>query len=210
VTAPAHERGAWLLALAAVAVAVLVLVATPSPQRASEPVRWADLQPPPEAPLHPWRWIVIHHSGSANDDAEIIDRYHEKGRGWDGIGYHFVVGNGVRMPLGRIEATFRWRGQIHGAHAGAGRAQEPYNQDGIGICLVGDYRDQGPDPYLEQRAVELCARLIERIPTLNPDAILGHNQVPGKDTLCPGAKVDIARLRALVRAELARGATSPP
>jgi len=34
--------------------------------------------------------------------------------------------------------------------------------------------------------------------------------VPGKDTLCPGAKVDIARLRALVRAELARGAAAPP
>ncbi len=163
---------------------------------------WSVLAPAQDAPLRPWRWIVLHHSGESRGDAASIDVAHEQGRGWDGIGYHFVIGNGAPMPRGRIEATFRWRGQREGAHAGGGDAQRPYNQMGIGICVIGDYRAAALDARVEARLVELCALLVRECPTLAAERIIGHRDVPGKATACPGA-IDLHRLRTLVMARLA-------
>jgi len=208
--APPLDRGTRFLAVIAVLalVAVLVWVVSRPQVPHSEPLTWSAIAPPPATAIHPWRFIVLHHSASRGGDAQGIDRDHQTQNGWDGIGYHFVVGNGVDMPLGRIEATFRWRQQSHGAHAGTLPLQKTFNTDGLGVCVIGNYEQQALEPFAERRLVELCAQLIDRIPTLSVGRIIGHRDVPGKSTACPGRGIDLERVRFLVRQELlARGLT---
>ena len=169
--------------------------------RSREPLTWALLAPPADQPMRPWNAIVIHHSASLHGSTASFDRDHRK-RGWDGIGYHFLIGNGVDMPEGQVDATFRWHQQREGAHAGASPLAQPYNDLGIGICLVGNFDLNPPSAYQEQRLARLCAVLIRHIPGANLARIIGHREVPGKDTKCPGQYLDIEHLRALVRQQL--------
>ncbi|MCD6365347.1 MAG: N-acetylmuramoyl-L-alanine amidase, partial [Planctomycetes bacterium] len=98
----------------------------------------ADTMHPWYAPdTRKWRHIVIHHSATDAGSAEAFDRAH-RGRGWDELGYHFVIDNGRGGPDGRVEVGGRWRKQKHGAHCGRTRGNE-FNEHGIGICVVGDF-----------------------------------------------------------------------
>jgi hypothetical protein len=168
-----------------------------------QPLVWQDLLPARDVALRPWRWIVIHHSATPGGTAAGIDHEHRDIRGWEGIGYHLLIGNGRGTAEGRIEATFRWRGQETGAHAGPAPAQQPYNELGIGLCIIGDYRHSPPSPLVERRMVELCALLIRNCPNLSVASIIGHGEVPGKNTECPGGAVDLVRVRRLVGERLA-------
>ncbi len=170
-------------------------------QRSEDPITWEALAPPAEVPMRPWRAIVIHHSASRHDTTASIDRWHRK-RGWDGIGYHFVIGNGREMAEGQIDPTFRWKRQREGAHAGSAPASKPLNETGIGICLIGNFAEDQPGDWQVQRLVKLCAVLIGHLPNLSTAAIIGHRDVPGKDTDCPGRNLDIERIRYLVRQRL--------
>lgn len=49
--------------------------------------------------------IIINCSDSDWGDAEVIDEWHRE-RGWDGIGYHYIICNG--RPKNRTFTTF-WR-----------------------------------------------------------------------------------------------------
>lgn len=173
------------------------------PHRAQEPITWTTLAPAPEIALRPWNAIVIHHSDSRRDTTASIDRWHRK-RGWDGIGYHFVVGNGREMTDGQVDPTFRWRLQREGAHAGSAPLSKPLNEAGIGICLIGNFDLDQPGDWQIERVVDLCSVLIRHLPGLNPARIIGHRDVPGKQTDCPGKNLDIERLRFLVRQRLER------
>lgn len=138
----------------------------------------------PDAEIREWEYIVIHHTASTTGSVESIHELHSKkkdksGNHWLGIGYHFVIGNGSGMPDGAIETTFRWREQMHGAHAGA----KKYNQKGIGICLVGNFENQPPSPA-QLAAVKKLVGVLKteyRIPSEN---VQGHRDV--KATACPG------------------------
>ncbi len=204
--APPPEFGLRIIAVIVVIILIGILTWTVSRPMGiqAEPLVWESIAPPQSTPIHPWRWIVIHHSASRRGNAQIIDNEHLNQRGWDGIGYHFVIGNGIDMPQGRIEGTFRWRLQQHGAHAGPKPEQKPYNQDGIGICVIGHYDQEKLSPLIEARLVELCAQLIDHTPTLSVGRIIGHKDVPGKVTACPGQAIDLERIRYLVRQELQR------
>lgn len=126
-----------------------------------------------------WNYIVVHHSGTDSGSEAAFDRYHRQVRGWRGVGYDFVIGNGNGTPDGVIEVTFRWEKQIAGAHAGVDR----YNQHGIGICLVGDFARNRPTSRQMDSLVQLVSYLQDRchIPS---SCILGHRHV--KSTRCPG------------------------
>ncbi len=190
--------------------AILLLLLNAQPPEIVGAPTWAELCPPPGTPMHAWKWLVIHHSATRDGDVERFDASQRRDRGWDSIGYHFVVGNGHPMVLGSIEPTVRWWQQIHGAHAGSGEQQHIYNVDGLGICIVGDYEHDQLDPVVEAQVVRLCAVLIRHVPSLGgPDAIIGHRDVPGKQTLCPGKNVDIARIRQLVADALDKPEAEP-
>jgi len=65
---------------------------------------------------------VIHHTASHDVSVEEIDRWHKE-RGWDGIGYHYVIRKNGRVETGRS----LWK---QGAHA-KGRNNQ------VGIALTG-------------------------------------------------------------------------
>ncbi|MGE5280643.1 MAG: N-acetylmuramoyl-L-alanine amidase [Deltaproteobacteria bacterium] len=146
---------------------------------------------PGAAPLRPvipvfrpgkWRYIVIHHSVTDNGDATSLDVIHRR-RGFDrGLGYHFVIDNGTTTRVdGQIEASPRWIKQMDGAHCNAGGM----NQCGIGICLVGDFTHHEPT-RAQMDSLVLLVNTLRKHYHIPLNRIIGHRDVPGKNTACPG------------------------
>ncbi len=151
----------------------------------------------PEASAREWRYLVIHHTASSAGSVESIHEAH-LGRGWQGIGYHFLIGNGNGMGDGEIEPTFRWREQLHGAHAG----KDEYNQHGIGICLVGNFQDSHPSAAQLTAVKQLVATLKAEY-GLASSQVIAHKDV--KATACPGKNFPLADIS---RSDLASGVMS--
>lgn len=151
--------------------------------------RWDE---PPATTGREWRAIVVHHSASSVGNARTFHAWH-LGRGWDGLGYHFVIGNGAGMGDGEVAVGWRWVAQREGAHAG----ETFHNQHGIGICLVGDFESAEPSPAQWAALVGLVRRLALDH-AIGADAILGHRQVK-QSTACPGGQFPLERLRAELR-----------
>ena len=138
----------------------------------------------PEVASRRWETIVLHHSATEGATVEAIDAAHRQrtdanGQPWLGIGYHFVVGDGRGLADGVIEPTFRWRDQLHGAHAG----DRAHNDSGIGICLVGNFDEYPPTPRQLAATKKLIADLRA---TYDIDAagVLVHRELSA--TNCPG------------------------
>jgi hypothetical protein len=158
----------------------------------------------PIAAVRPWRWIVIHHSASPAGSMTLFDKEH-RAKGWDGVGYHFVIGNGTASGDGQIEVTPRWPAQKWGAHAKT--IDNRYNEYGIGICLVGNFDSARPTAKQMQSLSRLTAYLMQtyRISSSN---IVGHRDT--KPTDCPGRNLDIAAVRNLAGRGLADSGESQP
>ncbi len=157
-----------------------------------------------------WQVIVVHHSTTPRDTPKSMDEYHRRIRGWsNGLGYHFVIGNGVNYGDGAIYVGSRWKQQIQGAHCAGGagtyfgvrRPDNFFNEHGIGICLVGNFEKSAPTARqiaaLERLITFLCSET-----GIAPPRIYGHGEVTGK-TACPG-KILKSRL-VQVRRDVARG-----
>ncbi len=144
----------------------------------------------PQAPLNHWVWIIIHHSDSDYGSAAIIDRWH-RDRGFDELGYHFVIGNGTNSGDGQIEVGPRWVKQKWGAHDNA--LDNRFNISGIGICLVGNFNKTHPTMAQRRSLIRLIVYLMRtyRIPLSH---VLGHGET--KDTQCPGRNLRPADVRA--------------
>jgi hypothetical protein len=143
----------------------------------------------PQAKARPWKYIVIHHSATPDGNAAKFDREH-KAKGWDELGYHFVVDNGRGGPDGRVEVGPRWPKQKWGAHAKT--PDNRFNEQGIGICLVGNFENGRPTAKQMQATVRLVAWLMQtyNIPAKN---VIGHDDT--KSTLCPGRYMNLAQVR---------------
>ena len=131
-----------------------------------------------------WKTIVLHHSATRGGDVATIDAEHRKhrdrsGNPWLGIGYHFVVGNGQKMADGEVQATFRWHKQLPGAHAG----NRDHNDNGIGICLIGNF-DQAPPTDRQVAAVRSLVKTLAERYAITRDGLVRHSDVQA--TLCPG------------------------
>jgi N-acetylmuramoyl-L-alanine amidase len=131
-----------------------------------------------------WKYIVIHHSATARGNATSFGHSHRR-RGWDELGYHFVIDNGKGGPDGRIEVGSRWTKQKWGAHTG-GTPNNEYNNHGIGICLVGDFSHSMPSGAQVASLEQLVRKLASRY-NIDPDNIIGHREGPNATTACPGA-----------------------
>jgi len=137
-------------------------------------------------PSRKWTSIVLHHSATRGGDVASIDAVHRRqkdrnGRPWLGIGYHFVVGNGRPMGDGEVRATFRWRQQLAGAHAG----QHDYNEHGIGICLIGNFDETVPTKKQLAAVHQLVRQLAERH-AIGRQRVIRHRDV--QPTACPGRR----------------------
>jgi len=137
----------------------------------------------------PWQFIVIHHSATATGSADEFDRMH-KAKGWDELGYHFVIGNGTGSGNGEVEVGSRWPKQKHGAHTKVTGHPE-YNDIGIGICLVGNFDVTRPTEAQMQSLARLVRFLMDRY-NVSRSHIYGHGQL--KPTDCPGRNFDYTDL----------------
>jgi hypothetical protein len=133
-----------------------------------------------------WSRITVHHSAkysheigtpsSGNVAATIkdIQTVHMRDEGYGDIGYHFLVD-----PVGRI-----WQGRTlewQGAHAGG--ANGANNVGNIGVCVLGDFSNERPDPRALAALEKLVDALCERH-RIARSHVYGHRQL--RSTECPG------------------------
>jgi N-acetylmuramoyl-L-alanine amidase len=125
-------------------------------------------------------YIIIHCSDTYTDqfvNASVIDGWH-KSRGWDGIGYHFVINIDGTVETGRSIDKI-------GAHCKA------RNRDSIGICLIGgrarDINSDGytnADTFTKNQYISLKS-LLKTLRFFYPNIITkGHSDFD-KNKLCP-------------------------
>ena len=157
----------------------------------------------PAAPANQWKWIVVHHSATPTGSAAVFDRDHRQ-KGWDELGYHFVIGNGTHSGDGQIEVGTRWPKQKWGAHAKT--SDNRFNDYGIGICLVGNFEIDRPTPAQLKAATRLVSYLMETY-HIAPQYVLGHGDT--KPTDCPGRNLALGWVRAEAAHRLAEGSNPP-
>lgn len=152
---------------------------------------------PPSHLEKKWTAIVIHHSATEKGNARIFDKWHKENNHWDGVGYDFVIGNGTDSGDGQVEVTFRWKKQITGAHCG-GTPGNWANEDGIGICLVGDFNQSTPSAQQMQSLTKLV-RFLQQQYNIPKSHIYGHRTTPGaRVTECPGKNFPMSRLKSML------------
>lgn len=106
-----------------------------------------------------------------------IDRWH-KARGWQGIGYHYVVYRDGSVHNGRDIA-------VAGAHTSG------YNKNSIGVCYIGGVAADGKTAKdtrtpAQRRALRV---LVEQLQKQFPQATIhGHYEFAAK--ACPSFKIE--------------------
>ena len=125
--------------------------------------------------MRPISHVVVHHSASPlSTTAQDISEWHTA-NGWGGAGYHIICESTGRLVLGRRI------GRI-GAHV------RGWNKNSIGICLVGNNTIEA-DSWTDAQIISL-GEMYFVMRTLFPDAEwLGHRDLPGTATECPGLSV---------------------
>ncbi|NXW92868.1 PGRP2 amidase, partial [Alopecoenas beccarii] len=101
-----------------------------------------------------------------------MQRFHQDTRGWDDIGYSFVVGSDGNIYQGR---GWRWVG----AHT------KGHNSRGYGVGYVGDFSAAPPDAAALALVRDELLPCAVRAGRLRPEhAVRGHRQLGS--TRCPG------------------------
>ncbi|MDH3590407.1 MAG: peptidoglycan recognition protein family protein [Planctomycetota bacterium] len=161
------------------------------------PSRW---RPRSDARRVAWKHIIVHHTASPRGAAASIHRLHKANK-WSGLGYHFVIGNGTESRDGQVEVGYRWENQIHGAHAKA-RAGDPkresnyWNELGIGVCVVGDFRAVRPSGKQLAALVRLV-RSLQVAYGIPDENVRPHRSVSA--TECPGPRFPWNELQTRLR-----------
>jgi len=136
-------------------------------------------------PLYPtkrWTHIVIHHTATEMGNARTIDIMHHERGFWNGLGYDFLIDNGTDSKMdGQIEVGPRWIKQEVGAHANAAGM----NEKGIGIALIGNFSKERVSPR-ELDSLVFLVKTLKNYYHIPDENIIGHRDVPGKTTECPG------------------------
>ena len=148
-------------------------------------------------PSRKWKYIIIHHSATDEGNALAFNRSHTLRGFTRGLGYHFVIDNGTKGKQdGQIEVSPRWLKQEDGAHCKAC----DMNPRAIGICLVGNFDNDKVSPKQMDSLVYLVRRLQSyyNIPSKH---IMGHGEVAGANTDCPGKKFPWDEFRRRMRSK---------
>lgn len=140
--------------------------------------------------------IIVHCSDSEFGSAEIIDAWHRE-RGWDGIGYHFVICNGVKRSGVSYETEWDGRLQRGRSELTVGAHCKGHNAHSIGICLIGVRKFTGRQILLLDTVLgDLCRKY-----NISADSVLGHCEL-NPDKTCPN--LPMPWVRSLVRNNLGR------
>ena len=149
-----------------------------------------------------WQAIVIHHSATERGSAATFDQFH-RGKGWDELGYHFVIGNGTETADGLIEIGPRWHKQKRGAHCKT--PDQYFNERGIGICLVGDFTRTRPT-VRQMNSLTRLVRYLCHACDIPSSRITTHGLVNPK-TQCPGPHFSLGGLRGRLAGSVAVSST---
>lgn len=124
---------------------------------------------------HP-QYLVVHCSDSDVDDFKSIQRYHIIDRGWENIGYNYLIERDGTLKNGRPET-------YHGAHV----AEDNMNYKSLGICLCGKFENKMPSQAQINTLKTLLNTLKVKysIPLAN---ILPHRHW-NKGKTCPGSMI---------------------
>jgi len=152
------------------------------------------LQVKPKVKLRDWKYIVIHHSATDTGNSKRFDYFHRKIRHMPrGMAYHFVIGNGKGLGDGDIELGSRWTLQQPGGHV----RQNKYNNIALGICLVGNSEKNLPTKKQIASLIDLV-RYLQLKFSIPRGRVLGHREVPGERTKCPGRLFPLRSIRSKI------------
>jgi len=133
--------------------------------------------------------ISIHTSDSAWGDVNAIRSWHLQ-KGWDDVGYHFIVKNGLILPDLFIPSL--------NGHIDMGRplnvtpaAVYGQNKEMIAICLIGKYGKYTAEQLMN--AIKLCSDLIDEF-NIPLNRIKGHYEYPNVHKTCPDMDMNNFRL----------------
>jgi len=121
--------------------------------------------------------IIIHHSAGTNDipnpTATIkgIYRYHAVSRGWNDIGYNYIIDREGRIYEGRMGGN-----GVRGAHVYARSDCLNFNYGSIGIVFLGNYVNEHPPEAMYESAAKLVGWLAE-VNGLDPTKTAHHSLV---------------------------------
>lgn len=134
----------------------------------------------PLQPLETVQGIIVHHTSREQMTAEECHEFHQKERGWSGIGYnYFIEKNG---------SIIEGRGQHVGAHAYG------HNRTSIGICMTGDFDKEMPTNEQWSSLLWLSSFML-KLYHLQPNRVLGHRELEGVRKSCPGRLIDMEEVR---------------
>jgi hypothetical protein len=101
-------------------------------------------------PANRWRYIYVHHSRTPAGNALTL------GQGTNGIGDHFLIGNGDGSMDGEIQVSQRWNQQLSALPPAGANTIDPAC---ISICVVGDFDSTVPTPTQIRRLAQLVNTL---------------------------------------------------
>jgi hypothetical protein len=111
-------------------------------------------------------------------------------RGFSDVGYHALVDmvdNEYAVVLGRPLLTM-------GAHS------RGFNRRSLGICFIGNYDIEVPDPEMIRIAVDKFIAPISLAYRIHPDRIIAHRDAPRASTVCPGRYFPMDDVKSQVKA----------
>lgn len=152
---------------------------------------WNAKPPKNNYSFHPYfNKLTLHHAAGwqawtieeGKQQVKAIQEFHQEGRGWSDIGYHFLVDLAGNIYQGRPEIVI-------GAHVGGA------NTGNIGVCMLGCYHppETGWPCYdtmtkdTENALTHLYAWISDTY-KVDPNVLLGHRDYFGT-TVCPGDNV---------------------
>lgn len=142
-----------------------------------------------------WQGIVIHHTASPYATPQTLEAQ-AKDQKLQGLGYHFVIGNGSGMDDGEVHVGYRWLAQLPGAHT-AGDKADWYNRHAIGICLVGNGDREAFTDAQMRRLVQLVRTLADEL-KIPRERIVLHRDLA--NTTSPGRLFAAASFREQINA----------
>ncbi len=152
---------------------------------------WGARPPKYDYSNHPYfNKLTLHHAAGwaartleeGKAQVKAIQEFHQDGRGWSDIGYHFVVDMAGNIYQGRPETVL-------GAHVGGA------NTGNIGVCILGCYHPPETNwtcvdemTYKTEKALIHLYSWIADSYDIEPSVLKGHRDYFGT-TSCPGDNV---------------------
>ena len=125
-----------------------------------------------------WQGVVVHHTRSHDVDIDIVRQWHQE-RGWDEVGYHFLIRSDGSVEEGcSLERA--------GCHA-RGR-----NQTHLGVALSGCFSGEPPNHLCRLTPTN---EQLDSLTRLLYELHLRYNfqvsRIERHHALCPGSRLDL-------------------